>query len=99
QVAALQPVPLSKCSDTPTYIGAAAGIRSSVSDLLKFYKCCVELFTDTDKPPSIDRQNGNLARLKGGIVAIQDHLKDMVRDEKCAYAGGWNPVHLPWDRK
>jgi len=30
-------------------------------------------------------------------MVILDHIEYMVQDPTCAYAGGWNPVHLPWD--
>ncbi|KAK3933550.1 beta-lactamase/transpeptidase-like protein [Diplogelasinospora grovesii] len=90
-VAVAQPLQLSKCSDTATYIGAAAGIRSTVSDLLKFYQACIELFNE--------RPDRELTEFEAGAIVVLDHIREMAQDRTCAYAGGWNPVSLPWDQK
>ncbi|GAB1319521.1 hypothetical protein MFIFM68171_09731 [Madurella fahalii] len=92
QVAVPQPVQLSRCSDTATYIGAATGIRSTASELCTLFGACMALITKGE------RQNGKLAKFEAGVLAVEDHIIDMVRDPTYAYAGGWNPVNLPWDQ-
>jgi len=91
QITVAQPVQPSKCSDTATYIGAAAGIRSTVSDLLKFYEVCIAL--STNKP------NRKLTEFEAGAITVMDHINCCAQDPTCAYTGGWNPVNLPWDQK
>ncbi|KAK3938091.1 beta-lactamase/transpeptidase-like protein [Diplogelasinospora grovesii] len=82
---------LKRCSDTATYVGAAAGIRSTVSNLFKFYQAYIGLFNE--------RPDRELTELEAGTIIVLDHIKHMVEDPTCAYTGGWNPVHLPWDQK
>lgn len=88
-VAVAQPVQPSRCSDNATYIGAAAGIRSTVSDLFKFYNACITI--------SNNRPNRELTKFEAGVITVLDHINACVQDPMCAYAGGWNLVNLPWD--
>ncbi|KAB5511469.1 beta-lactamase/transpeptidase-like protein [Coniochaeta sp. 2T2.1] len=91
-VAVAQSVQPSRCSDTndTDTIGAAAGIMSTVSDQLKFDHKYITL--------SINRPNTELTKLEAGFIVVLDHIDACVQDPTCAYAGGWNPINLPWDQ-
>jgi CubicO group peptidase (beta-lactamase class C family) len=81
-------VRLSRCSDKLSKIGAAAGVRSTTSDLLKLFR----VFTKSE------RLGGGLAEVEAGVDSILGHINSVPPDRKFAYAGGWNIVNLPWDR-
>ncbi|KAK0616992.1 beta-lactamase/transpeptidase-like protein [Immersiella caudata] len=79
-----------------TLIGAAAGIVSSVSDLLKFYAKFVELYhlPEHQKPVA---GSSSLAEVERGMLTVQKHILDLVVDKTCAYAAGWSTSMVPWD--
>jgi CubicO group peptidase (beta-lactamase class C family) len=81
-----------------TLIGAAAGIVSSVSDLLKFYAKFIEVYHGQQKsPPDPSAPDPSaLLEVERGMMAVQKHIRDMVADSNaCAYAAGWNTAMVP----
>jgi len=79
-----------------TPIAAAAGIVSSVSDLLKFYAKFIEVY----HLPRHKKSGTNFAALsevERGIVTVQGHVQDMVENKTCAYAAGWSTAMVPWN--
>jgi len=82
-----------------TPIGAAAGIRSTVPDLLKFYGKFIDVYHQKGQA----RPGANEVEL--GISTIQQYLNSRtgasisVSKNTCTYAGGWNTVMVPWDEQ
>lgn len=77
-------------------LAAAAGIMSTVSDLLKFYKKLIDVFHFPEC-----RKSGlgqvSLSELERGMLLVQSHIQDMMEGGTCAYAAGWSTSILPWD--
>ncbi|KAK3349822.1 beta-lactamase/transpeptidase-like protein [Lasiosphaeria hispida] len=79
-----------------TPLGAAAGIMSSVTDLLKFYRKFMDVYHfPTNKKSGPDFQR--LSEVERGMVTVQEYIKSMVQSTTCAYAGGWSTAMVPWD--
>lgn len=88
-------VPPSKASrgtDTmeSTPLGAAGGIMSTTSDILRFTTQLLKVY-HAPKNPS-QPQDSELAR---GMAAMLEYLDTAT--ETGTYAAGWNHVLLPWD--
>ncbi|KXX83065.1 Beta-lactamase [Madurella mycetomatis] len=92
-----------------TPIGAAAGMMSTASDLLKFYETFLEMY-------NVHHQGGRtsqeLSEIELAMLTLQDYISNKAADPAWAYAGGWqvnsnsfirathplrNITHLPWD--
>jgi CubicO group peptidase (beta-lactamase class C family) len=84
-VAVSQSVGRTQCQDLP------AGLRSSVSDLLKFYDLFQKIWITGIAP------EGELAQLGSGILACQTYIKGRIEsDQACAYACGWGIGREPY---
>ncbi|KAK0640829.1 beta-lactamase/transpeptidase-like protein [Cercophora newfieldiana] len=78
-----------------TPMGAAAGIMSSVSDLLKFYAKFIEVYHLPEDRKSFDGSS-DLSEVERGMLTVQKHIRDMAVDNTCAYAAGWSTAVVPW---
>lgn len=97
------PVPPSQASRAapqhePSPLAAAAGIMSTVSDLLKFYNKFIDIFHLPEYRKSGHGQV-SLSDLERGMLLVQSHIHDMMEGGTCAYAAGWSTSILPWDSK
>lgn len=81
---------------TGTPLAPAAGIMSSVSDMLKFYAKLIEVH---HLPPYRKRGIGfrGLSEVERGMVKVLDHIHSMTETGSCAYSAGWNTANVPWD--
>ncbi|KAK1826797.1 beta-lactamase/transpeptidase-like protein [Podospora conica] len=79
-------------------LGAAAGIMSTVSDLLVFYQKFIHVY-HLPKHRKSGLGQPTLSKLERGMLLVQSHIKHMMEDSTgtCAYAAGWSTALLPWN--
>ncbi|KAK4444525.1 beta-lactamase/transpeptidase-like protein [Podospora aff. communis PSN243] len=97
EVAASQVSHASDDQGSSTLMGAAAGILSSVSDLLKFYAKFVDVY-HLPEHQKLATNSCSLSEVERGMLTVQKHIWDMVDNDKtCAYAAGWSTTMVPWN--
>ncbi|GAB1315467.1 hypothetical protein MFIFM68171_05677 [Madurella fahalii] len=77
-----------------TPIGAAAGMMSTSSDLLKFYEKFLEMYNFHHQS---ERTSQGLSEIERAMLTLQEYILDKATDPAWVYAGGWNITHVPWD--
>ncbi|KAK0708018.1 beta-lactamase/transpeptidase-like protein [Lasiosphaeris hirsuta] len=79
-----------------TPLGAAAGIMSSVTDLLKFYCKFIDIYHyPVHRKSGVDLKR--LPEVERGMVTVQRYIESMVQSTTCAYAAGWSTAMVPWE--
>ncbi|KAK0655414.1 beta-lactamase/transpeptidase-like protein [Cercophora newfieldiana] len=90
------PIEVPPSQVTSTLMGAAAGITSSVSDLLKFYEKFIQVY-HLPKHQKSAQGSSALSEVERGMIAVQKHIQEMAVGGACSYAAGWSTAMVPWN--
>ncbi|KAK4179130.1 putative beta-lactamase [Triangularia setosa] len=80
-------------------IGAAAGMMSSVRDLLRFYDHLLRIINKVSTHnPCLDEgvHLAGLSEIECGMAAWWRHILSRTEAGNSIYAGGWNTTRVPW---
>jgi CubicO group peptidase (beta-lactamase class C family) len=80
---------ISKSCFGETYVGAAAGMRTTPTDLIKLYQVFMDIING--------KANGDVPDVEAGYRVMWQYIQKRSQVHTCAYACGFNPVQLPWD--